>query len=63
MSGRGFIQKNPEEGSPCKNFFCRGHYVIAHQEGSCTCFLGHPPCGWCVDTTLRCDKCEEEADG
>lgn len=55
-----FVQKDPEEGSPCKKFFCTGHYNIMHPEGFCQCAITKPPCNWCINTFLRCDKCEDE---
>lgn len=56
-----FVQKDPEEGSPCRDFFCQGHYVIAYR-GDCTCHIC-PPCPRCTESTLRCDACEEEVNG
>lgn len=30
--------------------------------GGCTCFLGHPPCSYCISTELTCDTCKTKFD-
>ena len=45
-------------GAPCWQPGCAGELIEFHPHGeSCTCHLGHPPCGWCTDTILECSVC------
>lgn len=38
---------------------CFGRMELVEDDrlGSCTCHLGHPPCGWCVSSMPTCTTC------
>lgn len=45
-----------EEGNFCGRDGCKGVIAILPL-GSCTCFLGHAPCGACEASTAQCSTC------
>jgi hypothetical protein len=48
-----------EEGEKCP--ICKdGTIEIRHlsKASGCTCFLGHPPCGYCTETDYACPQCD-----
>jgi hypothetical protein len=47
------------EGDIC--IYCGlGTVEIAHEGEGCTCFLGYPPCGYCLSSYLLCSNCGQE---
>lgn len=46
------------EGDICWRDDCLG--TIQKVDGSCTCHMGNPPCGYCVDAPHYCDTCTWE---
>ncbi len=48
-----------EEGSPCPA--CKEGVFETTLQEPCTCHLGHPPCGACVNAPLVCNGCGEHA--
>jgi len=48
------------DGDICGRKGCNGVIVGKKFHGSCSCHLGHAPCGWCTSGCMTCSKCDFE---